>query len=312
MMVSSHPALMDDHGRTVNDLRISLTSACDLSCWFCHHEGVPPGGARGMSPDEVERVCAAAARLGVRHLKLTGGEPLLRKDIVEVVRRASTHIDSVSLVTNGQRLEHLARPLRAAGLRRVNVSVHTLDPVRYHALTGGELGPVLRGLRAAVEAGLAPVKANVVVTRETAGELPQLLRWAAAEELALQLIEIHEPPSAASRAHELRAPVTPIEEELRRRSERTEASRMHNRRRYHVEGVPVEITRPQENPTFCNACTRLRITAEGALKPCLMRDDNHVELLGPLRAGASDEHVETLFREAARRRAPFWRSTSDA
>lgn len=308
MMVPIPRTLLDRFGRCVDDLRISLTSACDLSCWFCHHEGVSPNGATGMSVEEVERIARAASRLGVRFLKLTGGEPLLRRDIVEIVRRASPHFESVSLVTNGQRLDPLARPLRQAGLARVNVSVHTVDPGAYRALTGGDLAPVLRGVRAAVEAGLSPVKANAVVTERTAQDLPALLRWAAKERVGLQLIELHGPPSLSSKLVEARALVSPIEEELQRRASAIELSRMHNRRRYRIDGVSVEVTRPEENPSFCQACTRLRVTAKGELKPCLMRADNHVDVLGPIRGGASEARVEALFREAAGRRAPYWRT----
>lgn len=298
--------LVDPFGRGIDDLRLSLTSACDLACSFCHHEGARPSSASRLDTHDVARVCRVAARLGIRYLKLTGGEPLLRRDIVEIVREAAPLFKEVSLVTNGQLLEGLARRLREAGLARVNVSLHTLDPAAYRALTHGEIAPVLRGIRAAREAGLTPVKANAVVGPGTARELSALVAWAAREDVVLQLIEVHGPPGTSPAALAKRTPVAAIEAELARRAIRVEVSRMHDRRRYQVDGAIVEVTRPQENPDFCRACTRLRVTADGYLKPCLMRNDDHVDLIARLRRGATDADLVDLFLEAARRRAPFW------
>lgn len=297
--------LLDPTGRPVNDLRISLTPACDLACTFCHREGMADTG-RLLGADELQRICAVAARLGVRHVKLTGGEPLLRPDVVDIVRRISGRFEGVSLVTNGRHLESLAQPLRDAGLARVNVSLHTLDPAEYRALTGGELEPVLRGIRAAVRAGLDPVKANVVFTADNQPDVDRLVAWAASEGVTLQLIEVHAPPGARANVLSTRVPLEPLEETLAARATRIETHPLHGRKRFLLDGTSVEVTRPHDNPAFCSACTRMRLTHDGWLKPCLMRADNHVFLGDALRRG--DEAVASAFREATRRRVPYWQA----
>lgn len=300
-------ALIDPFGRPVDDLRVSVTPACDLACWFCHHEGTR-NGAREMSAWELRAIVRIASRLGIRYLKLTGGEPLLRPDLVDVVRHTTPLFEEVSLVTNGQRLESVAGALHSAGLRRVNVSLHTLDAGEYRKLTGAPVEPVLRGIRAAVNAGLFPVKANVVVTPRTPMDLDRLLSWAAAERVALQFIELHTPPGTASRVESERVPLGALEEELVSRAGAVTTHRLHGRRRYHLDGVSVDVTRPQGNASFCASCTRLRLTHDGRLRPCLMRTGNEVDLLGPLRRGASEQDLEQAFRRAASNRAPYWRS----
>lgn len=303
-------ALRDPFGRPVDDLRVSLTPACDLACWFCHHEGMATR-ARLASADEIAAIVGAAARFGVRYVKLTGGEPLLRPDLERIVAGIAPLVDEVSLVTNGQRLADRAAALQAAGLRRVNVSVHTIDPAAYASTTGGRLEPVLRGVAAAVEAGLHPVKVNVVATRATIARLDELLAWARSLGVAVQLIEIHTPPGTPLGVLGERVALEDVERAISARASRVTEHRLHARRRYVVDGVQVEVTRPQGNPGFCDGCTRLRLTHDGFLKPCLMRSDNLIDVLGPLRSEGLPA-VGTALVEATRRRAPFWRREEPA
>lgn len=296
----------DAHGRPpVDNLRVSLTSACDLRCTFCHQEGMAACG-RSMTTQEVVTICKTAARVGVRYLKFTGGEPLLRPDVVEIVRATSSWFEDASLVTNGRRLEMLAKPLKLAGLTRVNVSLHTLDPARYERLTGGSIHPALRGIAAAVRAGFEPVKVNVVVTPMNAHEIDDLIQWSVREQVQLQLIEIHAPPGSPEHILEQRVPLDLIETRLRSVASRVEKSHMHDRARYVLDGTTVEVTRPEGSASFCSSCTRLRLTHDGYLKPCLMRADNQVDIIGPMRDGAGEEDLAKLFREAASRRTPYW------
>lgn len=194
--------LVDPFGRPVLDVRLSVNASCNLRCWFCHQEGTP-GPGRMMSADEIRILARTAAGLGVKYAKITGGEPLLRADIVNIVRHLTPLFREVSLVTNGQKLELYAASLRAAGLARINVSLHSLDADVYRSLTGAHVEPVLGGVRAAREAGLNPVKVNIVATRQTLERLDALLDWGARERVTLQLIELHAPtpppPGDASR-----------------------------------------------------------------------------------------------------------------
>lgn len=299
----------DPFGRPVHDLRISVTSACDLRCWFCHREGMVRNG-RSMTPSDVRTLGRTASQLGVRFVKLTGGEPLLRPDLEDIVRHLSPLFEEVSLVTNGQTLASRARGLQAAGLRRVNVSLHTVDPDVYRHTTGGSIEPVLQGIRAAAEAGLSPVKVNVVATHETLKRLDDVLAWARPMNVTVQLIELHTPPGTSPRVPGERVPLIDLQRTLEQRGSFIGNHRLHGRRRYRVDGVNVEVTRPEMNPSFCAACTRLRLTHDGYLKPCLMRADNHVDILGPLRAGALQSELDGIFMQAVARRAPFWRTST--
>ncbi len=304
-MTRARSNLVDPFGRPVDDLRVSLTPACDLRCWFCHHEGNRPNG-RLMTPHELRVILRTAAHLGIRYTKLTGGEPLLRPDLEDIVRHAAALMEEVSLVTNGQRLEARAASLRAAGLRRVNVSLHTVDPDQYRRLTGGDIDPVLRGIRAAVAVGLHPVKVNVVATRDTLERIDDLILWADSMGCNVQIIEMHTPPGVSARALAERVPLDDVERALATKATAVTHHRLHARKRFHLGCQRIETTRPQENASFCASCTRLRLTHDGYLKPCLMRADNHLDILGRLRAGATIEEMEALFRQATSRRAPFW------
>ena len=160
--------LFDSCGRPTLNLRVSLTQRCNLRCPYCHREGQTPGsGQREMTAEEVVRIVRVAVGLGINRVKLTGGEPLLRDDIVEIVSGLAKirGLRDLSMTTNGTRLTVLAKPLRIAGLRRVNVNLPSLDEKTFSELNGGSLSDVLSGVGAAVKAGLYPVKLNMLVLR---------------------------------------------------------------------------------------------------------------------------------------------------
>lgn len=269
----------------------------------------PASGAE-MSPEEVERIVRVAAGLGIRKVKLTGGEPLVRRDLAEIVRRCASHTDEVALTTNGLGLDARASPLAAAGLRRVNISIHTADPETYSAITGRDrLARVRRAVRAALGAGLSPVKLNAVVLRGlNEAHIEGLIRLAAGAGAILQLIELQGRGDEAW-FREFHAALEPVERDLERRAVLTLQRPLHNRRVYAVpvDGklASVEIVRGMR-PEFCAGCTRLRITAGGRIQGCLFREDRTVDLLGPLRAGASDEVLAGLIRGAVEMREPYW------
>ncbi len=301
--------LVDPHGRPVNSLRISLTQRCNFNCFFCHQEGEHNPGTE-LTPDEIETAVKVAAGLGVTKIKLTGGEPLLRDDIVEIVRRIAPHVEEVSMTTNASLLEEKACSLKEAGLRRVNVSFHTLNPGGFKEITGcTDEALVRRGVEAALRCGLHPVKLNMVVMKDVNDdEIPEMIRFSRDTGTVLQLIEFQELENGAEHYEMYHADLKPVEAELERQAVRVVERRLHRRRIYSLaDGAQVEVVRPMHNSGFCAYCTRLRLTSDGRLKPCLMRDDNLVPLVEHMRAGEPRERLVEAFREAVARREPYWR-----
>jgi len=321
--------LRDPCNRPISNLRISVTQECNQRCIYCHREG-EKGCTHGdlMTADEIGRVAGVAASLGITKVKFTGGEPLMRKDLPEIIGRVSPLFKDVSLTTNGTLLAGLAPKLKAAGLNRVNVSLDSVNPQTYTRITGTlGLEDAIDGVRSAARAGLTPVKLNMVVIQginET--DIPEMMRFAAAEGAVLQLIELEAPKGALSNewycSHH--ADLMNVEAELGSRAIKMETRRMHHRRKYlvpvqtylmvnvngkkHSQGraVEVEIVRPVHNSEFCANCNRLRLSSDGRLVPCLFRGDRGVDIRGPLRKGATDEEIVGLFKEVVSRRALYW------
>ena len=301
--------LVDSYGRPINSLRISLTQRCNFNCFFCHQEGEHSPGEE-LTADEIEVVVSVAAELGITKVKLTGGEPLLRDDIVEIVRRISPYVEEVSMTTNASLLEEKACSLKEAGLRRVNVSFHTLNPDGFKEITGcSDEDLVRRGVEAALDCGLHPVKLNMVVMKGlNADEIPEMIGFSRETGTVLQLIEFQELENGAKYYEKYHYDLKPVEAELENEAVRVEERELHRRRVYHLgDGAQVEVVRPMHNSRFCAYCTRLRLTSDGRLKPCLMRDDNLVPFVELVRAGEPRERLVEAFREAVARREPYWR-----
>ena len=308
-MPNDEAQLQDPYGRPINSLRISLTQRCNFNCFFCHMEGEtnPQGDA---TAEEIEAVAAVASKLGIRRFKLTGGEPLLRGDVVKVVSRIAPYADEVSMTTNGSLLAEKASDLRDAGLRRVNISLHSLRGAIFNRLTGcNSLPRVERGVEAAVESGLKPIKINMVVFKGlNVDEIPEMIEFSKEVGAVLQLIEFQPIQLGARDWDQFHCDLRPVEGMLESRSVEVHERALHRRRRYHLEGGGVvEVVRPMHNSRFCRFCTRLRVTSDGRLKPCLMRDDNLVEAVSLIRRGAPREALVDAFREAAALREPYWR-----
>ncbi len=301
----------DRFGRSIRDIRVSLTHRCNLRCIYCHGEGeCNPGGE--LEASEIERIVAMVADEGVSRVKLTGGEPLLRRDILEVVERISSvpGIEEVSMTTNATLLQDVAGDLKEAGLKRVNVSLDTLVPERYREITGFDmLDSVLRGVDEAVRVGLNPVKANMVLLREVNDdEIWDLVRFTRERKAILQVIELVDlgDDSVFQRFH---ADVEPLESELQGCMEKVAVRSMHKRKKYFLpDGSEVEIVKPVHNSDFCSNCTRIRLTSDGKLKPCLMRNDNLVDIAEPLRNGADSKTLRELFLKAVNLREPYYRT----
>lgn len=307
--------MKDRYGREVSDLRISLTQRCNLTCVFCHMEGQPPAREE-LTPTEIETLVRAAVEVGVDRVKLTGGEPTLRTDIVEIVRRIHPLVQEVSMTTNGLLLERLAAPLREAGLARVNVSLPSLDRAVYQRLTGVDgVDRVIRGIQAAKAAGLAPIKLNVVaLSGSTAepGSVERLVAFAQETGAVVQVIEFENVKGRVDpRVYRaLHSELSRLSEEAATKAFRTEHNRLHDRPRYTFErdGRPItlEVVQPVENPAFCMACHRLRITSDGRLKGCLMTNTGLVDVRALLRDGAPFTEIVAAFRTAVRLRAPYF------
>lgn len=264
-----------------------------------------------MTKDEIVRIVGIAVGLGVSRVKLTGGEPLLRSDILDIVRGIAElqGLRDLSMTTNGTNLASWAMSLRENGLNRVNVSIPSLNAETYHTLMGGNLRGVLKGIRAAVDSKLFPVKLNMLVLKNVnEHEIPKMISFAEQTSTILQLIEL-EPINVSTSYYRLyHYALDTVEEELKRQARRVETRKdMQNRVLYFLSKSKVEVVRPIENTEFCECCTRLRVTSDGWLKPCLMRTDNLVEILTPLRRGVRDEDLAKLFTKAVKRREPFYK-----
>ncbi len=305
--------IKDSFGRPITSMRISITSRCNYSCRYCHHEGIDASAENEMTPEEIKRIVDIGVKFGVRKVKITGGEPLVRKDVVEIVEKISSieKVKDLSITTNGYYLEDYAHELKKAGLDRVNVSLDTLRPEIFRWITGSDTHEkVVRGIEAALEAELTPVKINVVVMKGiNDDEIDAMLKTYSGREVIIQLIELVESESNMFRDYYF--DLDNLEEEFKKRALEVHERRfMHGRRQYQLNGARVEVIKPMHNSYFCAHCTRLRVTSDGKFKPCLMRSDNHVDFLHALRSGASDEELEKLFVDAVLRREPFFKPES--
>jgi cyclic pyranopterin phosphate synthase len=306
----SFPMIKDPYGRTVTSVRISVTQRCNLRCFYCHHEGEGSDEPIEMAPGEIQRIVGVAASFGVTKVKLTGGEPLLRSDILGIVRgiKIVPGISDVSMTTNGTLLSNLAKSLRETGLTRINVSLDTLEPETYRFITGtNALERVVPGIKDALKAGLSPVKVNMVVLKGVNDDqIWNMIDFAKKNDAILQLIEL-ESAVEDDLYRRYHSDLAQIEKELKRKAEKIRVRRMHHRRKYLLpRGVEVEVVRPMHNTEFCKHCNRIRVTSNGRFKPCLFRSDNLVDFLDPMRNGASDEALRELFVEAVKRREPFF------
>jgi cyclic pyranopterin phosphate synthase len=290
--------LKDSYDRPVSNLRISLTPQCNLSCVYCHREGEKKQGSQ-LSAEDIAEILRVAAHFGIRSVKFTGGEPLLRPDLVEIIESVPQGIES-SITTNGTLLADLASDLKRAGLKRVNVSLDSLNRETYKKITGTDrLGDVLDGIAAALDAGLTPIKLNMVVLKDVNNtEVDDFLAFVRGNRnLVLQLIELMEFNNCSSHGD-----LNTLEGDLAARSKQIITRRMHHRKKYCLEGAEVEVVRPLHNTEFCAFCNRLRVTSDGKLKPCLLRTDNHIDIRN--KKGAE---LEELFKKTVSLREPFYK-----
>jgi len=297
----------DPFGRKVDYLRISVTDRCNERCLYCMPEGYKgwERQADHLTAEEIVRLVRVAAGLGFRKFRLTGGEPLVRGDLAEIVRgmAAVPGVEVIGLSTNGTRLAAQAALLLAAGLHTVNISLDALDPELYRSVTGGNVVDVLAGIHAAVAAGFERVKINCVLMRgKNEAEIWPLVLFAAEHGLPLRFIELM-PLSRTDVLTEKN--FLPVGEVLRQLREKDNLIPQPDRRighgpaRYYLlerTGVLVGFIGALTNLDFCENCNKVRLTADGKIRPCL---GNHGEadVRTLLRTGADDVELAKLFRE---------------
>lgn len=292
------PGLVDPYGRRVDYVRVSVTDRCDLRCVYCMAERqtfLPR--AELLSLDELDRLCSAFVDLGTRRLRLTGGEPLVRKGFMDLVTSLSRHLrsgalDELTLTTNGTRLAQHAEALVRHGVRRINVSIDTLDPDAYRRITrGGDLGQVIAGLDAARDAGLQ-VKINAVALKgDNAAGLRDMVAWAHARGMEMTLIETMPLGEIEADRMDQYLSLAEVRAEFARHWTLTPmVKRTGGPARYvrieETGGVLGFIT-PMSH-TFCESCNRVRVTCTGELFLCLGQDDS-VDLRAPLRQHPNDD-----------------------
>jgi GTP 3',8-cyclase len=301
----------DKFKRPLISLRISITNRCNVNCFYCHHDGIVAQDYE-ITAEEMERICRVAKSLGIEKIRLSGGEPLVRDDIVDIVSRiASLGFRDISLTTNGVLLSRYAKDLFKAGLNRVNVSFDTLNPETYRFITKrGYMELARDGIRSAVEAGLNPVKVNMVVMKGlNSSEIWDMFHFCRKNGVVLQLIELLKTENCEESEvlNEYHYDMEDLEEKLTELSTKVKKRNfMQDRKKYFVEGGEIEVVRPMDNTEFCKNCTRLRITPDGKIKPCLLRNDNLVDLIEPMRRGYSDEELKKVFLKAINKREPFY------
>ena len=301
------PTLIDGFGRTVTYLRLSVTDRCDLRCVYCmseHMTFLPK--AQVLTLEELDRIAAAFVGLGVRKLRITGGEPLVRKGMVGLMESLGRHLrtgalDELTLSTNGTRLAEFAGQLVDAGVQRINVSLDTLKPDLFRRLTrGGDLAKVIAGIDAAQAAGLR-VKLNAVALKDdNAGELPEMIRWAHGRGLDVTLIETMPMGEVEADRTDQYLSLTALRAELESFWTLTDLAITTGGPARYVNvaetGGRLGFITPLSH-NFCEACNRVRLTCTGTLHTCLGQEDS-ADLRAVLRAGASDTDLVEAIRNA--------------
>ncbi len=316
MFTYAYP-MRDNFNRTISNMRISITQRCNLACHYCHREGEtePRTSRREMSPLEIAKIVELVVKLGIRKIKLTGGEPLVREDVIEIVKLISPFLQDLSMTTNGILLGKYGKTLRNAGLDRVNVSLDTLNTDIYQKLTGKNyLSEVIAGIDTVKNNGVSPIKLNMVLMKGVNDcEIDEMVNFCDTNNMILQLIELETSKDKVGSEfyRKYHCSLDDIENECLARAVEVKTRAQHHRKKYYIRTQAgnlseIEIVKPMHNTEFCRFCNRLRLTSDGYLKPCLLRNDNHLDILTPLREGAGDGELLNLIETAIKLKEPYW------
>lgn len=303
--------LIDPFGRTIDYLRVSVTDRCDFRCIYCmaeHQQFLPK--AEVLTIEELDRLCSAFVGLGTRKLRLTGGEPLARRGFMELVERLSRHLKSgdleeLTLTTNGSQLTRFAADLARHGVKRLNVSLDSLDPAKFRHITrGGDLNQVLAGIDAALAEGMKVKINTVALLHDNAEELPAMIQWAHGKGLGLTLIETMPLGEIEEDRTDQYLSLKTVRQTLESFWTLTEVGdRTAGPARYvRVEetGGKLGFITPLSH-TFCETCNRVRVTCTGTLYMCLGQDDQ-ADLRAPMRDDPTDATLIAAIREALGRK----------
>ncbi len=302
--------LVDSFERNVNYLRLSVTDRCNLRCKYC-----APARPRSseacqlMSFDEMHRLVRVAAGLGVTKVRLTGGEPLCRKGVIEFIRRLSAiqRIDDIAITTNATLLTESATALKAAGLKRINISLDTLNKAKYRQLTGADrFDDVWSGLMTALQMGFGPIKINMVVMRGVNDEeIETMAQLAMYYPFHVRFIEYMPIGTDPLQARSYFVPVTEMEQRLNRMGTLLPVAATDNggpAKRFRFKDMPGEVGWiGSMSNHFCRTCNRIRLTADGRLRVCLLAEEQ-VDIITPLRTGATDTALAACFHDAIGRK----------
>ncbi len=299
------PQLIDPFGRKIEYLRLSVTDKCNLRCFYCLPKGFNDFDEKRLllTQDEMLRIVAAFAELGIRRLRITGGEPLIRKDLQELTARLSSlpGIEDLSLSTNASLLKQQAEELRAAGISRINVSLDTLRQDRFHAINGGHLSEALDGLMIAKSVGFSPIKINMVVMKGiNDDEFEDMVAFCLEHDFTLRFIETMPVSSAGRKGSQHYLPLQQVEARLKRRFKMVDSVMPGGgpARYCQVSGTKLRIgfiTPISQH--FCKTCNRVRLTATGTLHLCL-GNEHKIELREKLRKGISDKALKQCLIDA--------------
>lgn len=299
--------LMDRFARKLTYLRISVTDRCNMRCDYCRPSSdayQAESHANILSFEEIERIVLVAADLGVNKVRITGGEPLVRRDLPLLIEKLASisGITDLALSTNATLLGKYAQALADAGLNRINVSLDSLNPLRFRSLTGGELEPVLAGIQAAKDAGLTPIKLNTVLMKGiNDDEVIDLIRFTSDMEATIRFIELMPMKQGMDwEKHYISVDDILQREEVRACVDMSPMTTGNTAARYLPlkDGIgEVGFIMPMSD-RFCEGCNRLRLTADGGLRSCLP-DDSHMSLRDVIRQGGSDEDIRAVFLRSA-------------
>ncbi|ABU81880.1 GTP 3',8-cyclase MoaA [Ignicoccus hospitalis] len=285
--------IRDAYGRSLATLRVSVTERCNFNCIFCHSEGAGRGSFDELSVNDYDMIAEATSRLGLKYVKFTGGEPLLRSDLEEIIHSFKEHgFEEISITTNGFLLPERTEGLKEAGVSWINVSLHSLKRQRFRRITGVDaLNRVLNGIEKALENGIE-VRVNVVVLRGiNEDEVEEIVKYAIGKGASVHVIELHPVGNGAHifRERHSREPIERLKKWLEEVADKKEVRELHNRPRYYLGKNFVELIEPVGNPYFCAGCTRLRLSADGKFYPCINVYQTHFDASRVLRSGESRE-----------------------
>jgi cyclic pyranopterin phosphate synthase len=303
--------LVDRFGRPLKGLRISVTNRCNHRCIFCHMEGSPPAETE-LTAEMIEVIARAASQLGIEEYKITGGEPLIRKDILDIVGILTQYSDQVSMTANGSLLTEYAEGLAEKRIHHVNVSLHSLKKSVFDFVTRGRLEKVLAGIDAALENGI-DVRLNVTLLKYNMSEIPGIIDYAGSRGMNVNIIDLMPifynnggPPKVMVKYwRSIKGDMKLVEELIAEKAVSVTRRELHNRSVYIMpSGITVTVIKGYMNPEGCAHCTRMRITPDGFVKTCLYRDPLYD--LKPYLLKKDVEGVKRILIKANSQREPFF------